>query len=1687
MKLKRFISLCLSTGILASSLSGWAMEQDIEIDEADISVQSEDALQIVSDEAEISTLTIPVDADTYVRSNNNENHGSDTKLNSLASGGVSSRWTVMRFDLSSIPETAAIVSAKLCVTGTSDNDSTVARHKYPFNAYYIEDDSWDESTIKVKPEMGRLIIPAGDSLVITSATAPKAEEIYRVDITDAVVSEYYNDTGKKLSTIFETAYDGNQTWGTQIWSKEAELDDMFKPHLELEIIEDAADDVLNVRKDWAALALGESDELNETELTESIDLPAEGENGSVISWSSSNENVLTADGTLIPPSYTDGTQKVTLTAVISCGESELEKKFTFFVKPFIKAEDWLTMEKETIIEKFDRITAVKDLDFYTEGVRTDEEGNPSGVAISWSSANKSVISDDGKVTLPGADEKGANVTVTVTLTKDDARMSFDITIIVPKTAAVARTAARDSLKNVIEYCKEYIKTLYTGDEPGAITEESLSDFNTAIESAEAVYADGERAYSEYNSAIQNLIAYGLSVFETMKLDDTKIEGSLDDERVFSEYRAEVMKNVFEGETLLRTYPELYTDGDKVELRDKIDFANSVLDGTYKRPFNRNREFVRPRKDEMLQRLLYHAYVGRVYGYSADSRFDLEQTISWYRTTNILYQAYSTIEIDPVIDGELQVAAPINTTADSARIGNLCTFRGQIHPTNRNSDRAYALKFNYGDLDMGISGVSLELTNSSTSNSYNITYAVMSDSYDDKITDGVMLKDLTASEFVDNTQAVADGDTYLLVENKLASGWEYSSGTAKYLLRQSTDLYRGFQKDKNGILSVVLYESVASQNYDNSVFTSRADVEEYRPKLVIKTTDVDMSTLYEKIEYVKDRYEEFKKWYEPGTGLGKVDSGKYNAVEAAVKAMDAAWDNNEESFVIGSKIVAVYNAMRDARQSRTLLSDIDKNATIFFSEADGDALRKAITKDAELQSVYNDMKKSADGTSMQKYKEQLPLIGKTNYEGMGFTAEEGMFDEKGDVSVEYAQKHFKYTTNSNVQATAPENAKTVKVELNLPAGEWEGVGDGQGHVWFDNISGYGTTSTFDIKNPSFETGTTFPENWTFVTNGSGNSEFKWEDTANLVSAGLRSAYIQNNDPEADCSLISDAIEIVAGEQYTVTMNARLDRVLLGNNQLPRYNDSGVQMILHWYDANGNELSSNNVWHNKRAGTGPLCNQADAIVYFMTGEKEYAEKAKYGILLKLNDIAQGAEEWIMTNSRPNNVDSYGGVQIGRNLCVLSQMYSLIKNSGVFNDYEQDLVAKLFEENIRFMADYRDRSELTQEDFSDVGNWATDTWAGTAMVAMAMPEYKESRQLLDNGLYLLSGQIDTAIGENGTYPESTRYMWAGINRFSLYAYCNAVYEGLDCFGNTYLGKLYKYAVDIQTPYYSYLGYSSSPPFGDNTLASGNFGLAYAYLDQIYKLDPELSQALYKTWVNAGRPHIGYGSEDVGIPALFAPTQFKEDNSYKLSLSSNNDYPESMGPIFRDNFGVRGKETYVAINAPTRTTKHMHDDTGQIIFYANSEPMIMDPGVEGYFDATTLGWFKGSASHSVLQFYGTSDWSKCPNPGDSDVPSVVEQFVTNDNIDFSKVKIQHSGGEQVRNVAYLRGGINALVVWDDVTSTAKARTNWGTQAKSVSISGNKFISIGHFNMDLETTILPAEDSSRKYSTKWGRMTISW
>lgn len=78
----------------------------------------------------------------------------------------------------------------------------------------------------------------------------------------------------------------------------------------------------SVSLDKAALSLGD---LNS--VTANIDLPTNGDNGSTISWASSNSSVISSSGVVIRPQYPSGNKTVTLTATISMGSISDSKTF----------------------------------------------------------------------------------------------------------------------------------------------------------------------------------------------------------------------------------------------------------------------------------------------------------------------------------------------------------------------------------------------------------------------------------------------------------------------------------------------------------------------------------------------------------------------------------------------------------------------------------------------------------------------------------------------------------------------------------------------------------------------------------------------------------------------------------------------------------------------------------------------------------------------------------------------------------------------------------------------------------------------------------------------------------------------------------------------------------------------------------------------------------------------------------------------------------------------------------------------------------------------------------------------------------------------------------------------------------------------------------------------------------------
>jgi len=87
-----------------------------------------------------------------------------------------------------------------------------------------------------------------------------------------------------------------------------------------------------VTRDMALLAIGFADDDDEMHVRKGLTLPFAGVNGSVISWTSSQEQLIDpADGTVARPAFEAGDQSVTLTATVTKGQESDSRQFQLTV------------------------------------------------------------------------------------------------------------------------------------------------------------------------------------------------------------------------------------------------------------------------------------------------------------------------------------------------------------------------------------------------------------------------------------------------------------------------------------------------------------------------------------------------------------------------------------------------------------------------------------------------------------------------------------------------------------------------------------------------------------------------------------------------------------------------------------------------------------------------------------------------------------------------------------------------------------------------------------------------------------------------------------------------------------------------------------------------------------------------------------------------------------------------------------------------------------------------------------------------------------------------------------------------------------------------------------------------------------------------------------------------------------
>lgn len=424
-----------------------------------------------------------------------------------------------------------------------------------------------------------------------------------------------------------------------------------------------------------------------------------------------------------------------------------------------------------------------------------------------------------------------------------------------------------------------------------------------------------------------------------------------------------------------------------------------------------------------------------------------------------------------------------------------------------------------------------------------------------------------------------------------------------------------------------------------------------------------------------------------------------------------------------------------------------------------------------------------------------------------------------------------------------------------------------------------------------------------------------------------------------------------------------------NQMEKL-ETPILVELTFEDQAGMSFDTKTFTYNHKAwfpsGGFNLYMQCSALRYALTGEVAYARKAIKQMLLFMDDFSQGVLHWLVYGSRPEGRDSYGAVQAGRNLAALAVTYVFIRKhmSAEETAHFNHLCAFLMQD----VLDLRDRTCLTAERAQrGTGNWQTDMCIGAAMLAAAVPGLTNRRLWILNAEKVLSSQLTIGLNPDGSWPESLRYHHAALEHFCTFARFWKHETGENWFKNHRMDRMFAYTASVQLPPSAYFdGRISTPPFGDHRLGAGTeYQLLGAWADSVAQDDPQLGAQLLDTWQRAGCPVLEPWGECVVAELLLTPSgglaaSTPVDPAYR---EKSQHFPNAGLTLLRGDEG-----TALAVMCSPKPIGHGHLDQGSFIYYWQGTPLVMDTGIESYFDATTQ-WHISSLSHACMLFSSQAD----------------------------------------------------------------------------------------------------------------------
>lgn len=807
------------------------------------------------------------------------------------------------------------------------------------------------------------------------------------------------------------------------------------------------------------------------------------------------------------------------------------------------------------------------------------------------------------------------------------------------------------------------------------------------------------------------------------------------------------------------------------------------------------------------------------------------------------------------------------------------------------------------------------------------------------------------------------------------------------------------------------------------------------------------------------------------------------LQQAFEKSDSEQSNLEQSYFehsdqtetsknrVAEALAGCLNALWELRTSRVLRSETEKEAggNILCSAKQMEEIREKIENDPLIKEQYQKIKEIADSASLEQRNSAYQVLFEP--------------DDYNRLNREFV---IETSAGNRPSFCVPKKTVSASFSLVLPREDNEEDGLGSIRVW--NIG---------LKSSENENIHLTKEKAITLCNPSKDHEDRW------------------TYPEKIC-LNENAL-------YTIVFDAKQDGKF----------KKGMQICLTFFDEDGNTLGTHEENFNRKAWLDVkkynLYTQCDAICYWYTNDKTYAEKSKIEMLHFLDDFCQGAQHWLRYNERPEGSDAYGGVQGGRILFTIAVAYSMICDSGVWSDTERSRFYGLVSYLLSYLADLRDRTLMTKERTQrGSSNWQTDMHIGTAAMMMALYDFPNRKIWLYNAESVLRAQLDCKVNADGSWPESLRYHFASLEHFSMYARLWERESGQNWFASKKdtpgLIEMFRYPLYTQTPPYSFFNYCiATPPFGDHKLGNGSeFALYGLYCKLISQYDKEIAKKMYATWCRAKSPVKGFWGESVTLENLLYPTQIELDfdnNREKegedkitfeintentdpmariLDLRSNCEFTDSGIYSFRDQFGTP-KENYLAVMSSPKKIGHGHLDQGAFVYYYHGVPIVMDSGIEGYFEASTP-WHICSYSHAVMQFAsenrepvkktegfinltaGTYSLERGWNDGPTH--SKVKKICMNKDVESICLEIENSKGSGIeQRTITMDHQKETLTIEDQVTDfSGEVLFTLPLLAKSVTRNENEFFAKGYENV---TTRIVVHSKMQSFLIEPGRATV--